>query len=452
MVRLFQLTKGQEKAKQEILATCKNPSRKDDAKFHLLFGAAGTGKSTLIQDIINSLPKGSKIGFTSPTHKAAKVLRKMAFNAGISHLVDIRTIHSALGLKLERKYGEEIITKPKFAVETVYDYLWIDEGSMLGDDLLEYIIDCKSNKVIFVADIAQIGPIIKEMDNDGDYHIDGVNEAPVSKIFSEVQHQSELTEIMRQANDSPIISLATKFRLSQNNIQTGFPSIENDLDKNGNGIAVIPFDDWTSELVEKFKSTEFKNNPDFCRVVCYTNSAVDQVNNFVRSHIHGDDCAEYVEDEIIVAQESGGTPDSYKNAEEFIVVSSEKMYDDEFHVQVIELVIKSLDDDRFHTVRTVAKEHKGEFESHIQRLADRARQAGKVGGKAYWKDFWVAKDKFKSFKYVYALTAHKSQGSTFTYTFIYSSDFVRFGCNLNILRLLYTATTRSELKTSFSLE
>lgn len=451
-MRLFKLTVGQDKAKGEVLATLRNPCRRDENKFHLLFGPAGSGKTTLLTDIITSLPKGSKIGFTAPTHKAAKVLRKMAFGAGISHLVEIKTIHSALGLKLERKYGEEIITKPKFAVETIYDYLWIDEGSMLTDELLEYIVDCKSKKVIFVADIAQIGPIIKEMDDDGDYHVDGVQEAPVSKIFTEVNHQSELTEIMRQAEDSPIISLATKFRLAQKDVMGGFPQIVTDLDDKGNGVAVTPFNDWTMELVERFKSQQFNDDPDYCRVVCYTNGAVDQVNDFVRQHLHGTNIEEYVEDEIIVAQESGGTPDSYKNAEEFRVVSSEKLFDDEFHVEVIELVIKSLDDGRIHTVRTVAKEYKPEFDRQIQALADNAKAAGKVAGKSYWRTFWAMKDKFKTFKYVYALTAHKSQGSTFTYTYIYSSDFIRFGCNLNVLRLLYTATTRSELKTSFSLE
>ena len=451
-MRLFQLTKGQEIAKGEVLATCRNPCRKDDNKFHLIFGPAGSGKSTLIQDIIKSLPTGSKIGFTAPTHKAAKVLYKMAFKLGITHLVDIKTIHSALGLKLERKYGEEVITKPKFSVEHIYDYLFIDEGSMLGDEILQFIIECKSTKVIFVADKAQIGPINSGKDEYGNVIIDATMADQLSKIFTEVTHTSELKEIMRQAADSPIIRLATKMREAQENLHLGFPQIVNDLDADGNGIAVMPFDSWTAELVSKFRSQEFKDDPDFCRVVCYTNSAVDQVNDFVRQQLHGAGVAEFVDGEIIVAQESGGTPDSYKNAEEFIVVTSEKFFDDEYHVEVIELVLKSLDDGRIHNVRTVAKDYKLEFDRHIQQLADRANSVDKISAKAFWREFWAAKDKFKSFKYIYALTSHKSQGSTFTYTYIYSSDFINFGPTLAVLRLLYTATTRSELKTSFSLE
>ncbi len=448
---MFKLTNGQEKAKQEVLSTCRSPKIEAN-KYHLLFGPAGSGKTTLLQDIIQSLPKGSRIGFAAPTHKAAKVLRKMAFRIGISDLVKIGTIHSFLGLKLTRKYGEEIITKPKFAVESIFDYLFIDEGSMLGDELLEYIIDCNSSKVIFVADEAQIGPIVKVMDDDGAYHVDNVNDAPLSSIFAQVDHQSELTEIMRQANDSPIIRLSTKFRIAQKNIHLGFPSIENDLDADGNGVAVTPFNEWTAELISQFKSQAFRDDPDYCRVVCYTNGAVDEVNNFIRQHIYGTDVAEYVDGEIIVAQTSGSTPDSYKNAEEFVVESSEQFTDDEYHIECIELVLKSLDDGRYHTVRTVAKSCRQDFENQMQRLADRAREAGKVGGAPYWREFWAMKDKFKEFKYVYALTAHKSQGSTFTYTYIYSSDFIRFGPSIQVLRLLYTAMTRSEKKTSFSLE
>ncbi len=452
-MRLFSLTKGQEKAKAEVLATCMNPSRSDSARFHLINGPSGSGKSTLIQDIMKSLPKDSKIGFTAPTHKAAKVLHRMAFKMGILNLVTIRTVQSALGLKLSRKGGEEKLIKPKFAKEMYFEYLFIDEGSMLDDGILGFILECKAKKVIFIADKAQIGPIVKaEEDEHGIVRVDGSIEAPVSSIFTEVENQSELTEIMRQAADSPIIRLATLFREAQLDLRIGFPSIVTDLDKNGNGVAVIPINDWIADMVKKFSSSEFKNDPDYCRVVCYTNGAVDEVNDFIRGNMHGWDVEEYVEGEIIVAQESGHGVDGYKNAEEFTVVSVNRMHDDEYALECIELVIKSNDDHRYHTIKTVVKESKTLYEQQIQKLADTANSLDKVSAKRYWTQFWAMKDKFKSFKYVYAMTAHKSQGSTFTHTYIYSSDFIKFGCNLGILRLLYTALTRSSLSTSFSLE
>ena len=67
----------------------------------VLVGYAGTGKSTLISEIVKTITEGYNIAVTSPTHKANSVLRQMMLNIGLDKEdAQVSTIHSFLGLKL----------------------------------------------------------------------------------------------------------------------------------------------------------------------------------------------------------------------------------------------------------------------------------------------------------------------------------------------------------------
>lgn len=46
----------------------------------VLVGYAGTGKTTLVSEIVKNLHKGYNIAVTSPTHKANAVIRNMLIN------------------------------------------------------------------------------------------------------------------------------------------------------------------------------------------------------------------------------------------------------------------------------------------------------------------------------------------------------------------------------------
>ena len=74
------------------------------------------------------------------------------------------------------------------------------------------------------------------------------------------------------------------------------------------------------------------------------------------------------------------------------------------------------------------------FQKELKRLAD---------GKQ-WQDFWILKQqRFANLNYSYALTVHKSQGSTFQNVFVDLPNLMR---NSNIRernQLLYVAVTRA---------
>lgn len=442
----FELTVGQTTVLSEVINTILKPfDLGSTERFHTMSGPAGSGKTTVLQRIIAKIPKYKTIGLCSPTHKSVKVLRRMAREAGISDRVDIRTIHSALGLVMKQVRGDEVLVKEPFAEERVYDVLLIDEAGMLNDELIMYVLESESSKVIFVGDKCQIGPIQSSVPEEDGYVPTGIDD--VSKVFTEVENMSELTEVVRQAEGSPIIQLATKFRLAQEDCYMDLPLIQTNLTPEGNGIMTMPNGNWVDHVVNRFQSEEFNQDPDHCRIVCYTNAMVDFCNDLVRKRIHGNDVPEWLVDEIVIAQEMGST---WNNADELRVISIEEHYDTQHEVPCWRMQFETLEDHKLHNALVVKGDYLAEYEHRLNAIAERANVDKNMSG-MHWKSFWSMRKKFNTFKHVYAGTAHKSQGSTFDYTYVFTPDFMKFGATMAIKRLMYTAITRSRYTTYFAM-
>lgn len=439
----FELTVGQLKCVDEVLSTINNNGFGQENRFHSIIGPAGSGKTTVVNYIVDKIPRYKTVCISAPTHKAVKVIRKMIheLNMGTDRNggIDNRTIHSTLGLMMKQVEGDEVLVKEPFAEEKVFDVLIIDEASMLGDELLMYILDAMSNKIIFVGDKCQISPV-------------GSAVGEISKVFTDVNNISELTEVVRQAEDNPIIQLATAFRLSQNDPYSGFPQIQTNLDALGNGVMVTGRHEWLERLVDMYRSEGFKRDPDHVRCVAYTNHQVDTINNYIRQKLFGADVEEWRVGEIIVAQERGGGQGNmgWNNAEEMRILEVEDYWCNQFEVDCWQIKMDSLTDNEIHTCKIVKRGYQAKFDERLQTLAANARMDS-ANAAMRWKKFWALKKEFAQFKHIYAMTAHKSQGSTFDYTFCYTPDFIKFGATMEIKQLLYTATTRSRFRTEFAM-
>lgn len=160
-----------------VLATTKLRQKKDCR----IGGYAGTGKTTLISNVVDRL-KGfdNKILIMAPTGKAANVL----CNKG----VDAATIHRTIYNIDENSRELQFVLRSK--VEA--DYFIVDESSMLSTDLYK---DIKSFGIptLFIGDPAQLEPV-------GD--------------DAKLMHNADtyLTEIHRTAQESAIIKFATALR------------------------------------------------------------------------------------------------------------------------------------------------------------------------------------------------------------------------------------------------
>jgi len=139
-------------------------------------GYAGTGKTTVIKDVVRQTKNSRVVTFTG---KAAAVLREKGVTA--------QTIHSSI-YQWDSESGEFYLKD-----DPECDCFIIDEGSMVGRllyrDLLSYEIP-----ILSVGDPGQLEP---------------VNDSSVNLLENP---DILLEEIHRQAEDSPIIRLATQVR------------------------------------------------------------------------------------------------------------------------------------------------------------------------------------------------------------------------------------------------
>lgn len=152
-------------------------------KVFVLGGYAGTGKTTLAKLIAAEVESTLFLAYTG---KAANVLRtKGCMPAG--------TIHSALYQLLgknettgELEWGtREEVNMSKYSLTI------IDEFSMLSSDIVRDLLNSNANRILFLGDLFQLPPV--------------KGTCPLVPDFV-------LTEIHRQALESPILRAATKIR------------------------------------------------------------------------------------------------------------------------------------------------------------------------------------------------------------------------------------------------
>ena len=214
----MELTKQQRTAFDNIEAFIDS-----DAHIFILKGYAGTGKTTLIKHVVESLRAQKKdCQILAPTGRAAKVLRDkmgagITIHKGIySRELECIEVESEDKSKKSFRFFFPLINQPD-----KFDIVIVDESSMISDvedvgefyqfgsgrllkDLLEYVSVCGIKKLIFVGDPAQLPPVTDNHSRalDKDYL-----EAKGLKVET-----YELTQVVRQSEDSPILNESIKMR------------------------------------------------------------------------------------------------------------------------------------------------------------------------------------------------------------------------------------------------
>lgn len=180
----MELTNKQEIGLKEAILRHRNNER-----YTVISGYAGTGKSTLVRFIIDALDVDeNKIAYCAYTGKAAEVLRKKGNKNAM-------TLHRLLYDSIPRP-GGGFFRKPKTSLD--YDIIIVDECSMVPKSMVNMLLKHKVF-VIFLGDPGQLPMIDKNESHD-------LLEHP--HVF--------LDEIMRQAAESEIIQLTMKIRNGEN--------------------------------------------------------------------------------------------------------------------------------------------------------------------------------------------------------------------------------------------
>ena len=179
----------------------------------ILRGYAGTGKTSLLGALIKIAPLlRIRTVLLAPTGRAAKVLSN--FSGAKAY-----TIHKKIYMTVTDASG--IVRMARVTNKHSYTLFIIDEASMIGledsldsgpyshhsllEDLIDYVTEGNHCRMLFVGDTAQLPPVGTPLSPalDADY-LESISSLHIS--------QYELTEVVRQRNQSGILFNATMLR------------------------------------------------------------------------------------------------------------------------------------------------------------------------------------------------------------------------------------------------
>ena len=401
---------------------------------YVLKGYAGTGKTTVITRWVELMRKrpddleeheffsAPKIVLTAPTNKAAGVLRKMANDIRLP--VDVSTIHSLLSLKMVWRKDLQVLEQDRYGDDTFgdYDYVVIDECSMLDKNLMNYIRDAQEshgNKLVFMGDPCQLPPIGE----------------PGSESFDESEERMELVQVMRQAKDNPIQDLTLYLRTLILETPRQYPAKLLDFVDNKN-ILHLPVAAQEHNILDAFARAEEEEMD--IRHVAWTNKVVDAWNDRIRDRIYGFDREEWTKGEMIVTT---SPVIKGKGIEKSVVFTTDTLLT--IDSDPVRTIHKNIPCWRFMCkghwlyVPERTDEANKAFETEKRTLLADAKANRKV-----WFKFYDFIEAFAQVKPAHSLTVHRSQGSTFDDVYVSYQNILANPNRRESLQCLYVAVTR----------
>jgi len=386
-----------------------------------LRGYAGTGKTYLVSRLVEQLvDEDCTVTVCAPTHKAVQVLSRQL--SGLSEApVEMQTLHSFLGLRLEPAGDGEYELVHDDGCDFTEGVVIVDEASMIGREEWKHIEETSGFvQWLFVGDPAQLPP---------------VNEDPSPAL--DVPGPT-LETIHRQAADNPILELATQIRTDE----TGrFESTFED----GKGVAVTRNRrEFLDSILRAFNTEAFAEDATHARVLAYRNKTVRRYNREIRAARYGTDALRFVEKEWLVATETWfheGVPRLTNSEEVRVKKASVETFEPRTPSGQSEWKTWKL---KVRTpgrglTRTAHVLHEDEFERYEHALNKRREAAKEDGSK--WDRYYELRERFARVDYAYASTVHKAQGSTFDTVFVDHRDLQ--ACRGEERQaLLYVAVTR----------
>lgn len=417
-----------------------------------LSGYAGTGKTSLMEMIAQ---KGRKqyrpVVFCATTNKAAAVLNERVSKAGFK----AATLNKVFGISVEvdsksNTYNaRNLVNVLKDADITPGTTVIIDEASMINEenyDILNNIAKQNSLKIIYVGDSAQLAP---------------VGEDKISKVFRNGEGKVITLTQVERTDDNAILKEATELR--NGNPLSGISSFN---DK-GEGVAYISpnHQDEINNIVAHYVKG-LKHNSNYFRILAFTNKAVSAYNNQVRELLGYTSPIPQVGEPMTGYNNWGyeWKTKSYRfiNSESYKVSKVDKSHKITTNLNdgtavTMEVIPLTLEDslgniDTFNFIDI--KSNPSNLQAAIQLANEKkmlwAEAKHAVGRDAKAKiyqrinfidNFLFVNDNIedsnhnllqaKTIDFGYAMTVHKSQGSTFTNVLMDDVDISRAGLNSN---------------------
>nr|DAK84496.1 MAG TPA: ATP dependent DNA helicase [Caudoviricetes sp.] len=410
-----------------------------------LSGYAGTGKTSLMEMIAKKGQKQNRpVMFCATTNKAAAVLNDRVSKAGFK----ASTLNKVFGINVEVDSSKSYNARNLVNVLKDVDIMpgttiIIDEASMINEENYKILNDIAKKhrlKIIYVGDEAQLAP---------------VNEDKISKVFRNGEGKViRLTQVER-TDDNAILKEATAIR-------NGEPlSKVSSFNSKGEGVAYISpqHQEAINEVIDKYVKG-LKQNPNYFRILAYTNKAVTAYNNQARELLGYDSPIPHVGEPMTGYANWGYewrtksyrfiNSESYKVTQVGRPTTVQTRLDNGTPVvmQAVPITLEdslgNIDTFNFMDIKNNAQNRQSAMvlANEKKRLWNEARRAYGREAKAavYAKinaidSFLFVNDNIednshnllqaKTIDFGYALTIHKSQGSTFTHVLMDDVDVSR---------------------------
>jgi energy-coupling factor transporter ATP-binding protein EcfA2 len=391
----FQLTSQQQKALDKMWAFLQPTVA---AALFLLVGYAGTGKSTIVFLLVKILvATGKRVALTAPTNKAVGVLQRMAAEHGVTN-VEFFTIHQLLGLGMVTRGKEKILEQTGSSYLNMFDVVFIDECSMIGQELWHWIEEVAKQsstwikvKIILMGDPAQLNP---------------VNERK-SPSF-QVADKAVLTQVVRQGSDNPLLEFITACRYSVTKTKLPFEPFAKYLPDKSNGALIVKRQTLLKYGCKKI-SKEFAQNPDCFRILCWTNAQVDFYNQQIRKYLYGGNPPQFITGERLITRDPVMAPDGktvvLSTSTEFTIL--DVLQDRYSNYNSWRLKVET-DDGSVRQIYVLHEDEQDLFNQETQCLLASAKR-----NPFLWRKYYQHLEQFANVRNCFALTVHNSQGSTF---------------------------------------
>lgn len=468
LVSTIDFTNDQRAAYKSIMEFINLPYNDTDFK-RALVGPAGTGKTYLVKALIkNCTLSYSQIGLAAPTHKACRVLGE---SIGISN-VKINTLQSDLGLRLNFDVEKFDINNPPFDPKgriKIGDYkiYIVDESSMINRGIMMLLEKtCKTNhcKLIYIGDASQLAPV-------------GEKYSPAFKNIK----TSKLTQIVRQEEDNPVRYLLELLRYDIENKTFYFLNYISKNkskfdDSNIKGYKVCNTKEFSDIVYNNFSDEELTHNVDYAKVIGYTNNCVSNWNKFIRNAIVKDSEKSIItkHDLIIsyVTIVNAFNEVVIANSEEYVIQDIVNYVNPDYQIKGFLVKFAAIHGGKV-TAPLFIVDHSDlpSISKYIEVSSSMITDAKTCSIKLRaqkWRDYYTFKESClllinivdrngkilfsRDLDYGFALTSHKSQGSTFDTALVDVNDIVfdKYG-NVytdaeEINRRLYVACSRCKNK------
>jgi len=412
----------------------------------ILQGYAGTGKTSVVSALVKTLPLFNfKYLLLAPTGRAAKVISSYTKCAAF-------TIHKIIYKQVANPKSGQLLFKRiknynKNTIFVVDEASMLSEGNSFGEngllkDLLAFVFEHESNKVLLIGDTAQLPPV-------GQSFSPGLDKNYLQNTTGKTVLFIELDEVMRQNQNSGILLNATNLRrtLAEDKLAIllktkGLPDI---------------FQMSAERLADGLNYAYSKFGMHETTVICRSNRDAVLYNKHIRDQLLFRSDEIEVDDMLMIVRNNyfyvpDNAPSGFLANGDFVeitkIVSLEELYGFRFATLRLQL-INDFDSEPFDakvildTLHTNApamtvEQNKELYVAVLEDYTDITDK--KELNEALRIDPYL---NALQIKFSYAITCHKSQGGQWRAVFIDQGYLTDELINAEFIRWLYTAITRA---------